>query len=123
MIGGINVCNLNVNASARSVQEIQLINPGSGYTMATHADGTVTPGIAITNTTGTGAAATAYLTNRGVGIVTITGGGSGFTTDPTVTFSTPIHVGAAATAVIDTPMVGGGVSVTRAVISLSLIHI
>ena len=117
MIGGINVCNLNVNASARSVQEIQLINPGSGYTMATHTDGTVTPGIAITNTTGTGAAATAYLTNRGVGIVTITGGGSGFTTDPTVTFSTPIHVGAAATAVIDTPMVGGGVSVTRAVIS------
>ena len=37
---------------------------------------------------------------------------------PTVTFSTPKHVGAAATAVLATPMVGGGVSIMSAPISV-----
>tara|TARA_Y100000590_G_scaffold455872_1_gene605313 strand:- start:561 stop:3125 length:2565 start_codon:yes stop_codon:yes gene_type:complete len=110
LIGGINVCNLNVNPRNRSVQAINLINSGSGYT--------VSPGVAVTGD-GKGATATAGIgTTGGVGIVTLSAAGGGYVFAPTVTFSTPIHVGAAATAVLDVPMVGGGVSITSAPISI-----
>ena len=111
MIGGINVCNLNANPKLRSVQQVQLINAGAGYT--------VVPSVAFVSSTGTGAAATVGLATTGaVGIVTISAGGSGYTTSPTVTFSTPKHVGAAATAILDSPLVSTGVSVTSAPISI-----
>jgi len=90
MIGGINVCNLNINDSARSVQHIDLVNPGAGYT--------ISPLVEITGGGGTGAAATAYIGNNVVGVVTITAGGAGFTTTPTVTISGPTGVGTTATA-------------------------
>ena len=34
MIGGINVCNLNVNPALKSVQNVDIVNAGSGYTVA-----------------------------------------------------------------------------------------
>ena len=111
MIGGINFCNLNVNSKLKSVQQVQLINSGAGYTIA--------PSVAFVSSTGTGAAATVGIATTGaVGIVTISAGGSGYTTSPTVTFSTPKHVGAAATAILDSPLVSTGVSVTSAPISI-----
>ena len=91
MIGGIQVCNLNVNANQKSVQRIDIVNPGSGYTAA--------PGIAITSTSGTGAAGTAYIGDGTVGVVTLTSNGSGFTTSPTITFDAPVGVGTTATGV------------------------
>ena len=91
MIGGIVACNKNVNERARSVQNIDLVNPGSGYTVA--------PLLQVTGGEGTGAAGTAYLGNGTVGVVTLTSFGSGFTTAPTVTFAGPAGVGTTATAV------------------------
>lgn len=90
MIGGIVVCNKNVDPVDRSVQEIRLINPGFGYTVA--------PLVAVRGD-GTGFAATTGITTVGaVGFVTITSGGSGYTTSPTITFSSP-GSGTTATAV------------------------
>ena len=57
-------------------------------------------------------------TTGGVGVVTVSSSGGGYINAPTVTFSTPKHVGAAATAVLATPMVGGGVSIMSAPISV-----
>jgi len=90
MIGGIQVCNLNVNANAKSIQNIDLVNPGSGYTVA--------PLVQVTGGGGAGAAATAYIGNGLVGVITVTSGGGGFTTSPTVTISGPTGVGTTATA-------------------------
>ena len=91
MIGGIVACNKNVNERARSVQNIDLVNPGSGYTVA--------PLVQVSGGEGTGAAGTAYLGNGTVGVVTLTATGSGFTTTPTVIFSGPVGTGTTATAV------------------------
>jgi len=111
MIGGIVVCNDNTNPSAESVQSVEIISPGYGYT--------TNPGVRFIGGGGSGAQAIVGIsTTGGVGIVTVTLGGSGYSTAPTVTFSRPKHVGAAATAVIDSPVVGTGVSVLRAVISI-----
>ena len=96
------------------VQGVQIINPGYGY------DYTDAPGILFFGggTDAVGAAATVGVASTGsVGIVTISDGGSGYATPPTVTFSTPTHVGAAATAVLYSPMSGIGVSITSAPIS------
>jgi hypothetical protein len=111
MIGGISVCNLNANPSLQSVQQVQLVNPGSGYTSV--------PGVQFFSNTGSGASATVGIsTTGGVGVVTVSTSGSGYVTAPTVTFTPPKHVGAAATAILDSPIVGGGVSVTSAPISI-----
>ena len=111
MIGGINVCNLNANPKLQSVQQVQIINAGSGYTSV--------PGLRFISNTGTGAAgAVGISTTGGVGIVTVNVAGSGYVTAPTVTFTPPKHVGAAATAILDVPMVSTGVSVTSAPISV-----
>ena len=111
MIGGINVCNQSANPGARSVQQVQILNSGSGYTSP--------PGVRFISNSGAGAGATVGIsTTGGVGIVTLTSGGSGYTTAPTITISGPKHVGAAATAVLESPIVGGGVSVTSAPISI-----
>ena len=111
MIGGINVCNLNANPKLQSVQQVQVINTGSGYTSV--------PGVRFISNTGTGAAGIVGIsTTGGVGIVTVNVAGSGYVTAPTVTFTPPKHVGAAATAILDAPMVSTGVSVTSAPISI-----
>jgi len=111
MIGGINVCNQSANPKTQSVQQVQILNSGSGYTSL--------PGVRFVSNSGAGAAATVGIsTTGGVGIVTISSGGSGYSTSPSVTISTPKHVGAAATAILDSPIVGGGVSVTSAPISI-----
>ena len=113
MIGGINVCNLNVNPRFQSVQRVDVTNAGSGYTTAP----SVT--FSTTDNTGSGAVASASLSEvGGVGIVTLTNSGGGFVEAPTVTFSRPKHVGAAATATLVHPVVGGGVSVTSATVSV-----
>lgn len=92
MIGGINVCNLNVNPNLRSVQSVDIINAGSGYTVA--------PLVRFIGGGGSGAAATATIGDGVIGVVTITSGGSGYTTSPTITFTGISSVSAAATAVI-----------------------
>jgi len=98
MIGGIVVCNDNVNTNAQSVQSVQIINPGLGYTSV--------PGVRFIGGGGSGAAATATIGNNIIGIVTVTSGGSGYSTSPTITFTNQIFnvgvstVSAAATAIV-----------------------
>ena len=99
MIGGIVVCNDNVNPKARSVQSVELINPGYGYTVA--------PGVRFIGGGGSGAAATAVIGNGIVGIVTITNGGSGYSTSPNVIFTGVGIASATGTAVISA---GGSVT-------------
>lgn len=100
MIGGINVCNLNVNPKFQSVQRVDVANPGSGYTVAP----TVT--FRTTDGTGSGAAATTVIGDDIVGVVTITNAGGGYITNPTISFTNEIFksgvttVSAAATAVV-----------------------
>jgi hypothetical protein len=84
MIGGINVCNLNSNPRLRSVQRVDVTNAGSGYTVAPSLT------FSTTDNTGSGAAATASISEiGGVGIVTLSNSGGGFVEPPTVTFSSP----------------------------------
>ena len=93
MIGGIVVCNSNVNPSAQSVQEVQIVNAGSGYTSI--------PKVRfIGGGEGSGASATATIGDGVVGIITVTGSGSGYSDSPTITFSGISTVSAAATAVV-----------------------
>jgi hypothetical protein len=92
MIGGIVVCNDNLNPTAKSVQNVDIINAGSGYTS--------TPGVRFIGGGGSGAAATATIGDGVVNIVTLTSGGSGYSTAPTVTFTGISTVSAAATAIV-----------------------
>jgi hypothetical protein len=92
MIDGIVVCNDNVNPQNKSVQNVLLINPGSGYT--------VTPGIRFIGGGGSGSAATATIGTGIIGPITVTNAGSGYTTNPTITFSGIASVSAAATAIV-----------------------
>ena len=80
------------------VQEVNLVNPGIGYTC--------NPEVAFfaNGDSGVGAAATAKMENGTIGIVTVTAGGSGYTTTPTITVTAQNGIsttGAACTAVID----------------------
>ena len=84
MIGGINVCNLNVNPRLQSVQRVDVANPGYGYTVAPSVTFRTTDG------TGAGAAATATIGDDIVGIVTITNSGGGYITNPTISFTNEI---------------------------------
>ena len=91
MIGGIVVCTDNTNPNLKSVQSVEVINSGFGYT--------VTPGVAFFGD-GAGAAATCTIGSGVVGIITITSGGSGYVNTPTITFTGISTVSAAATAVV-----------------------
>ena len=94
MIGGINVCNQNVNPILQSVQTVPIINPGAGYTVA--------PKIKFFGGKGgTGAAATSGIADGILGIVTISSGGSGYTTAPTITLSNEIFLSGVSTASAD----------------------
>lgn len=92
MIGGIVVCNDNTNPQAQSVQSIEIINPGYGYTVA--------PGVRIFNGGGKGATGISSIGDGIVGIITVTNKGSGYVTPPTITFSGNSSISAAATAVV-----------------------
>jgi len=91
MIGGIVVCTDNTNPNLKSVQSVEVINSGFGYTIA--------PKVAFFGD-GAGAAATCTIGSGVVGIITITSGGSGYVDTPTITFTGISTVSAAATAVV-----------------------
>ena len=63
------------------VQGIELINPGCGYTVA--------PSVVVVGGGGVGFAATTTIGNGVIGPVSITSGGGGYSTQPTITFSSP----------------------------------
>ena len=92
MIGGINVCNLNANPRLQSVQSVNVVNPGSGYTVAPSVTFRTTDG------TGTGAAATAIIGNDIVGVVTVTNAGGGYVDNPVITFTNEIFKAGVSTA-------------------------
>jgi hypothetical protein len=98
MIGGIVVNNQNANPKAQSIQNIDIVNPGAGYTVA--------PGVRFIGGGGAGAAATTKIGDGVVGVVTVTEGGAGYVTAPTITFSNEVFltgvttVSAAATAIV-----------------------
>ena len=93
MIGGIVVCNDNVNPLNKSVQSVLLVNPGFGYTVA--------PKVRFIGGGGSGASATATIGNGIIGPIVISNAGSGYTAAPTITFSGISTVSAAATAVLN----------------------
>jgi Virus neck protein len=93
MIEGIVVCNDNINPKNKSVQSVQLKNPGFGYTVA--------PKIKFIGGGGSGAAATSTIGTGLIGPITLTNVGSGYTTAPSITFSGVSTVSASATAVVN----------------------
>ena len=86
--------------TAKSIDKILLINPGSGYI-----------GIPTVTVPGTGIATAGITTLGSVGIVTITSGGSGYTTTPNVAITTAPSGGTDAAA--EAVMVGGTISAIR----------
>jgi hypothetical protein len=94
-----------------SVERLLLTNPGAGYT--------VPPTITFYGGGGgAGAAATCSIETslNGVQRIVITDNGTGYAEAPIITITKPKHVGAAATAIIGSP-IGSGVSVVDTVIS------
>jgi hypothetical protein len=91
LISGIVVCAENVNPAAKSVQSVEVINPGVGYTIA--------PQVLFFGD-GVGTAATTTIGDGVVGIITITNGGGGYVDIPTITFTGIATVSAAATAIV-----------------------
>ena len=86
--------------TAKSIDRILLINPGGDYV-----------GVPTVTVPGTGIATAGITTLGSVGIVTITSGGSGYTTTPNVAISTAPSGGTDATA--EAVMVGGTISAIR----------
>jgi len=86
--------------TAKSIDKILLINPGSGYI-----------GIPTVTVPGAGIATAGITTLGSVGIVTITSGGSGYTTTPNVAITTAPSGGTDAAA--EAVMVGGTISAIR----------
>jgi len=117
MISGIVVCTDSANPNTQSVQSVQIINPGAGYT--------ATPKIKFIGGGGSGAAATAILGDGIVGIITITSGGSGYSAPPTITFANQIFtsglnaVAAAATAVVSSAGTITAIRITNAGLAYS----
>ena len=107
LLGGLFI-GAGVDAAANSsvVQNVNLVNPGSGYTTG--------PEMQFYGGGGTGLAVTAYMANGTIGIVTVTGGGSGYTTAPSVTFTGLSTVSAAATAVVSTAGTISAIHITNA---------
>jgi hypothetical protein len=91
MIGGIVVCTDSANPATKSVQSVEVINPGAGYTVA--------PKVLFFGD-GVGAAATTTIGDGVVGIITITNDGGGYVDIPTITFTGIATVSAAATAIV-----------------------
>ena len=96
----------DASSNSSVVQEVNLVNPGSGYTTG--------PEMQFYGGGGTGLAVTSYMANGTIGIVTVTGGGSGYTTAPSVTFTGLSTVSAAATAVVSTAGTISAIHITNA---------
>ena len=118
MISGIVVCTDNVNPGAKSVQSVEIINPGFGYTVA--------PSVKFSGGGGAGAAATATIGDGVVGVITVTNAGVGYTAPPRVTFTNEVFlsgvttVSAAATAIVSTAGTVTAIRVTNAGIGYSI---
>ena len=118
MIGGIVACNDNVNPAAKSVQSVELTNAGFGYT--------VVPGVRFIGGGGAGAAATATIGSGVVGIITVTNGGSGYSSQPIISFTNEIFlpgvstVSAAATAIVSTAGTITSIRITNAGLGYSV---
>ena len=118
MIGGVVACNDNVNPAAKSVQAVELINAGAGYTTV--------PGVRFIGGGGSGAAATATIGDGIVGIISITSEGSGYSSPPTISFTNEVFlsgvstVSAAATAVVSTAGTITDIRVTNAGLGYSV---
>ena len=91
LIGGIIVCTDSVNPATKSVQSIEVINPGAGYTVA--------PKVLIFGD-GSGATATSTIGDGVVGVITVTNSGGGYVNSPPIVFTGISSVSAAATAVV-----------------------
>lgn len=73
-----------------SIDKIVIVNPGAGYTQS--------PSVKIVGQSGSGAIATAVLAERTLGILTVTSGGSQYSSPPVVSISTAPAGGTNATA-------------------------
>ena len=91
LIGGIVVCTDSANPATKSVQSIEVINPGFGYTIA--------PKVLIFGD-GSGATATSTIGDGVVGVITVTNSGGGYINSPSIVFTGISSVSAAATAVV-----------------------
>jgi hypothetical protein len=91
LIGGIVVCTDSANPATKSVQSIEVINPGIGYTIA--------PKVLIFGD-GSGATATSTIGDGIVGVITVTNFGGGYINSPSIVFTGISSVSAAATAVV-----------------------
>ena len=91
LIGGIVVCTDSANPATKSVQSIEVINPGMGYTIA--------PKVLIFGD-GSGATATSTIGDGIVGVITVTNVGGGYINSPSIVFTGISSVSAAATAVV-----------------------
>jgi hypothetical protein len=91
LIGGIVVCTDSANPATKSVQSIEVINPGFGYTVA--------PKVLIFGD-GSGATATSTIGDGVVGVITVTNSGGGYINSPSIIFTGISSVSAAATAVV-----------------------
>ena len=91
LIGGIVVCTDSANPATKSVQSIEVINPGFGYTIA--------PKVLIFGD-GSGATATSTIGDGIVGVITVTNSGGGYVNSPSIVFTGISSVSAAATAVV-----------------------
>ena len=107
LLGGLFIgAGYDASANSSVVQNVNLVNPGSGYTTG--------PEMQFYGGGGTGLAVTSYMANGTIGIVTVTGGGSGYTTSPAVTFTGLSTVSAAATAVVSTAGTISAIHITNA---------
>ena len=96
-----------------SVNEIQLINAGAGYTVA--------PEIEFVSSTGVGVSASSIIGDGVIGIITVTSGGSGYTTTPTITFTNEVFLtGVTTVSAAATAIVSAGGSITGIYIYISL---
>ena len=91
LIGGIVVCTDSANPATKSVQSIEVINPGMGYT--------IVPKVLIFGD-GSGATATSTIGDGIVGVITVTNAGGGYINSPSIVFTGISSVSAAATAVV-----------------------
>jgi hypothetical protein len=92
MIGGIVVCNDNINPQAKSVQRVNIVNAGFGYT--------VTPSVKFIGGGGSGATAVATIGDGVLQRVSIANSGSGYVTPPTITITGISSISAQATAIV-----------------------
>lgn len=88
LIDGLVDCYGNIKNS--KVQGIKIVNTGFGYTVA--------PSVEFYGGGGSGASATSYIGDGIVGFITVTSGGSGYTSPPTVTFTNEIFQSGVSTA-------------------------